>query len=120
MFKSIEEKPKKRQLCLCKCSGWNTSGLQVAMYDGKTFDYEDSPNDSFNEYVEGWLPLNDEGVPESEFELWFSNFKLMCLTEYGWTKESINGIDKEAHKEYYYDNNMSIQEAYQEELTNSY
>ncbi len=119
MYKSIEEKPNKRQLCLCKCSGWNSDGLQVATYNGEIFDYEDAPNDDFNEHVEGWLPLDENGVPESEFELWFSNFQLMCLFDYGWEKDSIGKIDKEECREYYYYNGMTIQEAYKEELANS-
>lgn len=64
MYKNVKEKPDRGQLCLCKCPDWCSLGFQVAEFDGRIFNYPDAANDSFNEHVEEWMPLNEDGEPE--------------------------------------------------------
>ena len=51
------------QMALCFCPEWCEIGYQVAIWDGKKFDYPDASNDNFDACVEGYLPLNEDGKP---------------------------------------------------------
>lgn len=64
MHKSIKENPEQGQLCFCRCPNWNDSGFQITRYASKKgFYYEDQLNPLFNDYVEHWYPLNEDGTP---------------------------------------------------------
>lgn len=73
MYKSIKEKPKDRQLCLCKCPDWNEEGYQVAEYNylgDDKFGYSGQQNDMFHDLVIAWMPLDRwSGEPDySDYE----------------------------------------------------
>ena len=51
------------QMCLCYCPEWCSINYQVAIWDGKKFDYPDSPNDNFDACVDGFIRLNEDGKP---------------------------------------------------------
>lgn len=48
-----ERIPQARPL-LCYCPKWCDGGYQVAYYNGRVFEYEDQPNDNFDQHVESW------------------------------------------------------------------
>lgn len=54
---------KRGELYLCFCPEWCTLSYQIATWEGDRFDYPDSTNDEFDNYVKSYLPLNEEGKP---------------------------------------------------------
>jgi hypothetical protein len=48
-------KPPTDRPILCYCPGWNNAGYQVAYYSKGRFDYDESPNETFNDHVEQWF-----------------------------------------------------------------
>jgi len=61
-FRSIKERPEEDQLCLCKCNEYCEEGVVVARYCFGIFAI--SSNTKVDEYVTGWLPLDDNsGLP---------------------------------------------------------
>lgn len=54
------------QMCLCYCPEWCTINYQVAFWDGEKFDYPDAPNDNFDNCVDGYLPLTEDGKPAAK------------------------------------------------------
>jgi hypothetical protein len=53
------------QLALCYCPEWCGTGYHVAKWDGEKFDYDEEPNGNFDNCVEGYLPLNEDGKPQA-------------------------------------------------------
>lgn len=64
MYKPLEETKnlKRGQLVVCKCPDWNEEGFQIAVWNGREFEYSGQQNDWFNEYVEEFAKLNDDGI----------------------------------------------------------
>lgn len=60
---SEANKLKAGTLAICRCPEWCDECYQVAMWNGKSFEYDADPNGSFNDYVIGFLPLNENGYP---------------------------------------------------------
>jgi|11BtaG_2_1085332.scaffolds.fasta_scaffold139477_1 hypothetical protein len=50
----IEVKPTVGRNVIVFCPEWNASGYQICYWDGKTFRYEEQPNDDFHTYVNAW------------------------------------------------------------------
>jgi hypothetical protein len=59
IFNSTENKPKEGKLLICYCPYWCELEYQIATYEDGSFDYPDSPNNKFDECVEGWVYLNE-------------------------------------------------------------
>lgn len=54
---------KRNQLVICRCPHWNEEGYQVAVWNGKEFEYSGQQNDMFNGLVTAFIRLDDEGFP---------------------------------------------------------
>jgi hypothetical protein len=49
------------QLVLTKCPDWCEEGFQVAVWNGKEFEFRAQPNDMFNEHVTDFMILSEYG-----------------------------------------------------------
>ncbi len=53
---------------------------------------------------------------EITFEKWFMDYKTMLVEKYQWLQRSVDGLDSEAYKKTYFNNGLTVDEAYQEDL----
>jgi hypothetical protein len=69
MYKPVTEakKLKNNQSVVCRCPDWNGEGYQVAIWNGKEFEYSGQPNDMFNDLVIAFMPIDEEGEPYPKF-----------------------------------------------------
>ena len=51
------------QLVIVYCPEWCDTGFVIAQWKGSTFESETDYNGTFNEYVESFLPLDEDGCP---------------------------------------------------------
>lgn len=58
VFYSNDAPPRGTPL-LAKCPGWCASGYQVCFWGGKSFFYDEQPNDMFNEEVIAWSAIKE-------------------------------------------------------------
>ena len=47
-------KPDVGRVILAYCPEWSGMEYQVCMWNGRTFTYEEQPNEDFHEYVDSW------------------------------------------------------------------
>lgn len=53
------------------------------------------------------------------FKNWFEAYSKLLINKHAWTEQSVSTLDKEAFKETYFDDGLTIKEAYEEELYHS-
>ena len=53
------------------------------------------------------------------FKNWFEAYSKMLIEQHGWNQQSVDTLDKEAFKETYFDDGLTIEEAHKEELWHS-
>jgi len=55
---------KYKQLVICKCPDWCSEGFQIGYWNGREFDYDECPNNMFDETVISFMLLDDDGEPK--------------------------------------------------------
>ena len=50
------------------------------------------------------------------FKNWWEAYRKLMKKKEGWSGETLNTLDKDAFKETYFDDGLTIEEAHQEEL----
>lgn len=57
-----EHKLREGEICICHCPQWVSSGFAIARWDGEGFE-DDINYEWFNEQIESYLPLDEDGLP---------------------------------------------------------